>query len=393
MVDRLDDESLTGLVGAIYEAAFEPERWRVTLPKLVAALDGDQGFLGFTSSLRGRTFTTVSHEMDDAMLRHWQQDFAGFDPWYDRSGALGAGTVVQGLEVLPWDELRRVEVHAALFHPAGIDDLICASVANHGRSFDFVTVHRSLRRGPFEEAEVRAMRFLAPHLVRAAQVHDKLAFLSEAHDATEALLDRLPYGVLWLDASGRPLRTNREARRILASSDGLGARAGAIQASHPEAQKRLAAAIAAVAAPIRRKGGGDLLSVPRPSAARAYQLLLIPVPAPSRERVFGSSAPRVSSLLVVSDPEAAPEPAAATLRRLFGLTPAIARLAAALASGRTLAEYAEGAAVTMGTARYQLKELFARTGTNRQAELVRLLLGGIAQLDAGDEAGASRGGG
>jgi len=82
----------------------------------------------------------------------------------------------------------------------------------------------------------------------------------------------------------------------------------------------------------------------------------------------------------VSDPEAAPEPAAETLRRLFGLTPAVSKLAAALAAGRTIADHAEEARITQGTARWHMKELFARTGTSRQAELVRLLLGGIAQL-------------
>lgn len=73
-------------------------------------------------------------------------------------------------------------------------------------------------------------------------------------------------------------------------------------------------------------------------------------------------------------------PAARALRQLLGLTPALARLAAALAAGETVAEQAEKAGVTQGTARNQLKELFARTGTQRQAELVRVLLSGVAQL-------------
>jgi len=388
MARNLDMASLAELVGSIYEAALEPSRWAVTLPRLVTALHADRGFMGFTSHVRGHTLTTVSHEVDPEMLREWQQDFAGFDPWYEKSGALATGTVVQGLEVLPWDELRSADVHAAVFHRYGFDDLICTSVANHGRAFDFVTVHRSLRNGAaaFDEADVRAMRFLAPHLVRAAQLHDKLSFLADAEAAHASLLDRLPYGVVLLGPGGRPLTTNREADRIFAAGDGLGLRSDAIHATHSDAQRRLAAAIAATCdpAPRERVDDGALLAVPRRHSLRSYQVLVAPVPPRARERIFESVATRVVAVLVLSDPETAPEPAADTLARLFALTPATARLAAALAAGQTVAEYADAASITQGTARGYLKELFSRTGTGRQAELVRLLLSGIAQLECPD---------
>jgi DNA-binding CsgD family transcriptional regulator len=377
-----DPDALFALIDAIYEAAFEPSRWSVALPLLVRALNAERGFLGFTSTVRGRTVSSVFHEFEPEFLNQWQGEFGGSDPWYERSGKLPTGKVAQGARVVPFDDLRATEVHAAVFHPFGIDDLICTSVGEHDRYFDFVTVHRSQRIGFFEDSEVRAMRFLAPHLVRAAKIHDKLSHLSDTRAAHEVLLDRLPYGVLLLDGRGRTLGANREAERILAACDGLGVRAGAIHASHPDARKNLAAAVSQTCDPARHGSAdvGALLAVPRPSAARAYQVLVAPVPERSGERIFGFTGTRTAAVIVVSDPEAAPEPAAETLRRLFGLTPAVARLAAALAAGRTLAEHAEEAGITQGTARWHLKELFARTGTSRQAELVRLLLGGIAQL-------------
>jgi len=377
-----DPDALPALVDAIYEAAFEPSRWSVALPRLVRALDAERGFLGFTSTVRGRTVSSVFHEFDPDFLKQWQGEFGGSDPWYERAGKLPTGKVAHGAQVVPFEDLRATEVHAAVFQPFGIDDLICTSVAEHDRYFDFVTVHRSRRIGLFEESEVRAMRLLAPHLVRAVKIHDKLSHLSDARTAHEALLDRLPYGVLLLDGRGRILGANREAERILAARDGLGVRAGAVYASHASAQNELAAAVGRTCDPAKQRGVhvGALLAVPRPSAARAYQVLVAPVPERPRERVFGFTEARTAAVMVVSDPETAPEPAAETLSRLFGLTPAVAKLAAALAAGRTLAEHAEEASITRGTARWHLKELFARTGTSRQAELVRLLLGGIAQL-------------
>lgn len=165
---------------------------------------------------------------------------------------------------------------------------------------------------------------------------------------------------------------------------------GRLQARHTATQKQLGDAIARTADATRRGtgDGGALFVVPREGFVRPYHVLLAPVPARPREQVFGF-ARHVTAVMVISDPDQAPEPAAATLARLFGLTPALGRLAAALAAGRTLAEYAEEAAITEGTARWHLKELFARTGTSRQAELVRMLLSGVAQLRGEGEPGAN----
>ena len=64
---------------------------------------------------------------------------------------------------------------------------------------------------------------------------------------------------------------------------------------------------------------------------------------------------------------------ACRLRDTFGLTRAEARLALHLASGRTVACAAETFGVRLSTLRSQLSQVYGKTGTNRQVELVALL--------------------
>ena len=87
-------------------------------------------------------------------------------------------------------------------------------------------------------------------------------------------------------------------------------------------------------------------------------------------------------MIAVTDPSAPPPLAEEALRRLFGLTPALARLAVAITNGNTVSEYATEAGVATGTVRQQMKELLARTGARRQADLVRMILTSVAQLDS-----------
>ena len=62
------------------------------------------------------------------------------------------------------------------------------------------------------------------------------------------------------------------------------------------------------------------------------------------------------------------------LRCHFGLTPAEARLALHLVAGETLRSAAVKLSITYETARSQLKNIFKKVGTHRQAELVMVIL-------------------
>jgi DNA-binding CsgD family transcriptional regulator len=61
------------------------------------------------------------------------------------------------------------------------------------------------------------------------------------------------------------------------------------------------------------------------------------------------------------------------LERLFDLSPRQARLAALLMTGRRIKEIAPMLEITEGSARQYLKRVFKKTGTRRQADLVRVV--------------------
>ena len=96
-------------------------------------------------------------------------------------------------------------------------------------------------------------------------------------------------------------------------------------------------------------------------------LIMNAVPVP----VLSEEGPH--SVLLLIDLDATPLPNAATLEKIFGLTHAEARLALRLVDGLTLSEAAEMLHVSVATLRTQLKAIFHKTHTHRQAELVVLI--------------------
>ncbi|MGH9353638.1 MAG: helix-turn-helix transcriptional regulator, partial [Terriglobia bacterium] len=112
----------------------------------------------------------------------------------------------------------------------------------------------------------------------------------------------------------------------------------------------------------------------RESGKKPYAILVAPV-----SRNYPALSPvRPSVCVVITDPESIRALPVQDLRAAFGLTEAEARLAALLATGAELRDAAAELNITYGTARVRLAEIFQKTDTRRQGELVKVLLTTLA---------------
>ena len=178
----------------------------------------------------------------------------------------------------------------------------------------------------------------------------------------ETALDQLSIAVVVVDVSGRILFTNRRGGELCAEGDGLTIGAADIcHASTQSESNRLHQMISESATAGTRKA----LSVSRPSMKRPLFVVVAPLPASSDGK---------AAALYISDPEHNTVPPPEQLAALLELPPAKAKLAYCLAQGESLDEAAIRLSITTETARTYLKDIFVRTGTSRQAELVKLIL-------------------
>ncbi|MGO4450466.1 helix-turn-helix transcriptional regulator [Phyllobacterium sp. TAF24] len=96
---------------------------------------------------------------------------------------------------------------------------------------------------------------------------------------------------------------------------------------------------------------------------------IIPLQGVARD-IFASS---YKMVLVTPVTNSQRVPEFGTIKQMFDLTPAEARLAIALASGLSLRDSAAKCSIQFGTARSYLLRVFIKTGTSRQGELIGLL--------------------
>lgn len=117
--------------------------------------------------------------------------------------------------------------------------------------------------------------------------------------------------------------------------------------------------------------------ISRPSCKRAFLVHTLPLGNELPDLTDSS----VSAMLLIVDPENAPEPLPATLHNLFDLTAAEAKVALQVIKDEKLQDVADRLSISLSTVRTHLQHVFEKTGTHRQADLARLLLTLHAGID------------
>ena len=187
---------------------------------------------------------------------------------------------------------------------------------------------------------------------------------------TVMLMNALSQAVFVVDAKGCVLLLNRLATELLQRTDALTIFNGVLCAVAPSTTAALHRLITKAGEPPRFDGGRPPQAL-RLESPRGDGPLPVLVNALPKMRWAQPYHPAAAVLVGASEPDSEIDPGA--LQRWYGLTPAEARVAALLAKGRTVEEVAKLLGVQSNTVRVQLREVFAKTGTNRQADLVRLL--------------------
>lgn len=227
-------------------------------------------------------------------------------------------------------------------------------------------------REPFGDRELALLQALMPHLQRAFQLHNRIQGLESKANAAADALDHLSQGVILFDAKSCVLLVNQAATALFASEKALKLTPRGLVAAIPSENRQLSALIQGAIATGNGEGlhSGGAMTVSRSGLRRPLHVLVTPLR--TRTINLGKGTPVVA--VFIADPEREPASNSAVLAQLFGLTRAEARLAELLAAGSTLKDAADQLCVAESTVRSQLKSIFAKTSTNRQSELIRLLL-------------------
>ncbi|MDQ6434369.1 helix-turn-helix transcriptional regulator [Mesorhizobium sp. LHD-90] len=368
-------ERIERAIDACYEAILVPGTWPDALHGLARSLDAacvmfyprnpDSRGIDPRSPNRSVLDMPISHDFRDLLteyirnnwfLNHYRAE-RGF-PLLD-SGRI----VVIEDDLSTADERRRLRHYNELYLPFGFPGFAMAACSVEGMPWA-VPMLKGKGQGQFTREDAQYLATLLPHFRRLIALSERLV-TSQGQAGLNVL--GISCAAFLLDWRGTVMHFNSRAGRLLGI--GLSLSNGRLHATWHESDAELQRVIQIAT---RTRTASALNDVgPVVIARHGRRPLLVDV-LPTIgliADVFQST----SAILVVSDLDERPLPSTARLRNAFGLTAAEARVASHLSGGHDLDSIADEMKLSRETVRVHLKNIYFKTDTHRQAELVSLV--------------------
>jgi DNA-binding CsgD family transcriptional regulator/PAS domain-containing protein len=375
IADGAHESGFERLVESIYRAGAGLAPWEEPLQAIARRFAlWEVQFFAMDKRTGGLIFSHDGGRCTPEVALDYFRKYHRIDP---RTGLVFGGPVGQWIacdEHFDEDYVARSPFYQQFLIPYGGRYVYGAKIAEDDGRALVIAFLRGAGHSQLDARERAALQLLAWHLEHAFRMKQEVSRSAAGQALGLAVLERMRQPLMVLDADRRIAFCNDSGRELLARGDLLVDRAGFAICRDGESDVELLLAMRELALP----AGGGAVAVDRRSVrlrragqrARVASTLLALRP----QHVMGAFGNAALAMLVIYEPGMAKDPDPFLLAATFDFTPAEGRVASRLVSGMSIKEIAAELGVAISTVRTQVKSIFDKTGTNRQAELVRVLL-------------------
>ena len=285
---------------------------------------------------------------------------------------------ISTVDILDPAEFRESRFYREWAEPQGLIDFLSAPIEKQGQWAAMFGVFRHRDQGMVDDAMRHRMHLLVPHVRRAVLIGKVIEAGTNKAASFSATLDGLAAGLFLVDAQGRVVHANAAADTLLDEAAAVIMREGRFMALDRGAGAALTEALTAASA-----GDASLglrgISVPIEGRDGAHYVAhVLPLTSGARRSTgahFAATAAVFVHRATLHTP-AAPE----LIAKTFGLTLSELRVMLTIAKVSGVADTAAALGIGEATVKTHLQRVFAKTGTSRQADLVRLMAGFVGPL-------------
>jgi DNA-binding NarL/FixJ family response regulator len=365
-------EQFSALVGDIYDAALDPSLWSGVLEKICAFVPGTIGNIFIQDAVAKRANAGFGWGNDAYYEKLYLEKLAKINPVFPGLLFCEVGEVFSTSDVVPDDQLRRTRFYDEYLRPQGLGQAVGSVLEKSATSCALIALPRADSLGPIDEDCRRRMRLLIPHVQRAVLIGKAIDLQKATAEMLADTVEALTAAVYLVDANARIVHANRSALDLLAQSDILHSPSGALRARDPAVDRTLRDILAAASAHDDVAAGvkGNAVALIARDGER-YVAHVLPLTSGERRRA-GSSHSAVAAIFVQKaalNLSTLPE----LIAKQYRLTPAELGVIFAIVEVGGVPDVANVLGLSQATIKTHLRSIFAKTGTRRQADLVKFV--------------------
>ena len=230
-----------------------------------------------------------------------------------------------------------------------------------------LAMQRTVEQGAYQPDEMAKLNRLVPYIRQAVQLYQQLDKSLTTSAPSTALVNALPNPCRVLNEQGEVLFTNTQAKQLLKQEKKLSLKNKRLQFNSRDHQEIFFKSSIQI---IRASMGMDVFDSDVMILKRddASSLMMTLMPIEGGKDAFSGI------LVTMYDSKQRQLPSAEMIASYFGLSQSEALLCADMVQGLSLKQIAEKRYKTEATLRSYLKQIFLKTGVNRQSQLVCAIL-------------------
>lgn len=223
--------------------------------------------------------------------------------------------------------------------------------------------------------EMELISELTPHFQRALRIQKEFTRLKLQQNILSAGLSHISLGVILLNNTGLPCFINPVAEKLLSNHPAirLGPNGNIKICDQQQDTEFQTALIKLLADDTPKEEDSYAFGLRTSETSHPLAMLLTSHDAGDIMKEWPSFENK-GAVIYLSDPASSSFISCELLKKSYNLSEAESEVAIGLTNGLTLDQIAESNKVSINTIRSQLRSVFQKTGTSRQAELVNLLL-------------------
>jgi len=356
---------LSDLIEQIYDAALEPALWNDVVVSINDFVGGHACGIFSKDSSSQSGLTHYYCGADPHYIQLYSQTYARFDPL---TTLPPLGQVVSIPDLVNYDEYR-----GGRFYQEWLRPQCCVDAANvvleqsSSNCAVLLTVLSGARM--IDDDRRRRIAQIVPHAHRALLVNKTIGLKQSEAATFSDTLDGLSTAIFLVDAACRIVHANTAGHDMLRADDFLRSINGQLIARDVRSNQTLREVFAENANAPGVKG----LALPLTAHdGERYVVHVLPLTAAARTAT-GKAYKAVAALFVRK--VALDSPSGELVARIFELTPAELRVLLAIVEVGGVPETAAALGVAETTVKTHLHRVFSKTGTSRQADLVKLAAG------------------
>jgi DNA-binding CsgD family transcriptional regulator len=374
-----ETERLSSLIGNIYDAALDPALWPEVLERASGYVGGICSAMVAQDTIakQGQFFYTwglAPEEAERYITQYIRLNPANMATMLQTK----VGDVESTATVVPLEEFFASRFYHEWCKPLGICDSVWTFLEKSVTAAAAVAVLRHERQGLADEDTRTRMRLLAPHFRRAVAIAKVIDLHKVEAAAMADSLDGLASAMFLVDAAGRIAHANAAAHVLADSGNVMHSAFGKLTANEAQANQALHDVFAAVAGGAPDIGAQGIAVPLGREGAERWIAHVLPLTSGARKKA-GVTYSAVAAVFVRKAALDLPHPLE-IIAKTFTLTPAEMRVLTAVVQIGGVPEVAPILGVSETTVKTHLQHVFAKTGTSRQADLVKLVAGYMSPL-------------